>query len=497
DQSEDIKLDMKPIKEINRVLSILLSKEFVVINEENRQLKERTDSLVQHMEHYIEIIEIVEEVSAVLKLDDLKKSASIARELRESVALDSSPNVIISVPELNTIAEQKQIVQNLQEALTALNVEAFDCEQEFAPPISEDIRQQIVKVVSDIQNDLVALTSIFVVLENTGTLANVTPTDKSDLIIIKEEKPGNFIENEQYVIVDLEVKQEDSSQVLGADIDSKYAESEIIQIEQSQPTFEVSTTPCLGVSEDNKQSESELTIQEVGNQTGTENFVFKNHEEPVTEADTIEESLVQHINEYLCEDILMDIRKILPYENFNQLEQLALEVRDNAISKYTCLHQEYFKKQLERVLKLQHAMVEAYDKNLGDALDQTLQALTGKDSLQALKLVFRNLLKSLEMYVVLINTIPKTEREFVDDKVFIEETPKIEKVTNICTENIYDAEDPSIASLIEKRQPEEQNIDSDNINFEVQRNEMNVLSENITDIVVKNSKADMEELKKG
>ncbi|XP_023937954.2 uncharacterized protein LOC112045836 isoform X2 [Bicyclus anynana] len=166
-------INTQPISDIENILTTILSAE--VTEEEKRHLKEKTESLLQHMEHYIEIIEIVEEVSAVIKLDDFKKSADIVRELRETITSESSSDVNLSDAEIKK--EQIQLVQNLQKALTTLQIEAFDREQELAAPIIDDMRQQIIEVVSDLQNDLVALSSNYVVLENSESLAAVEIKD--------------------------------------------------------------------------------------------------------------------------------------------------------------------------------------------------------------------------------------------------------------------------------------------------------------------------------
>lgn len=105
------------------------------------------------MEQHIEIIEIVEEVSAVIKIDDLKETASIVRELRDSIAGTETATEGDSEKCCLMNSDQTQLTDKLQKALTCLQSQVFDSTQDTTT-VKADIRQQIIDVVSDLQQDL-------------------------------------------------------------------------------------------------------------------------------------------------------------------------------------------------------------------------------------------------------------------------------------------------------------------------------------------------------
>lgn len=177
------------------------------------------------MEHYIEIIEIVEETCAVLKLDDFKKSADLVRELRENLISESSPDINISD------SQQMQLVQNLQNALTSLQAGALESQQELAAPISDDVRQQIVTAVSELQNDLIAITSV--VEENSEIVETGKKKDGNDQIMIQDEQ--SLLSSQivkQYDIIDSEENIQEKSLQTYSDTVDECAPPEILQNEE-------------------------------------------------------------------------------------------------------------------------------------------------------------------------------------------------------------------------------------------------------------------------
>lgn len=112
------------------------------------------------------MIEIVEEISAVIKIEDLQETVNIARELRESIAT-TEPIIEINtgnlVHEINS--EQLHLSHKLQKAISALLVQVYDCAQELAPGIGEEVLQRIAKVTAHLQADLVAVTGVKVAVQ--------------------------------------------------------------------------------------------------------------------------------------------------------------------------------------------------------------------------------------------------------------------------------------------------------------------------------------------
>lgn len=115
------------------------------------------------------MIEIVEEISAVIKIENLQETANIARELRESITA-TEPIVEIKtgniVHEINS--EQLHLSHKLQRAISALLVQVYDCAQELAPRIGEEILQRIASVSAHLQANLVAVTGVNVAVQAPG-----------------------------------------------------------------------------------------------------------------------------------------------------------------------------------------------------------------------------------------------------------------------------------------------------------------------------------------
>ncbi|XP_046976837.1 titin-like isoform X2 [Vanessa cardui] len=171
--SENFKPIMLPIETLGKILHRILSAEKV--EDKRRSLKEKAETLLQHMEHYIEIIEIVEEVSAVIKIEDLKESANIVRELQQSIVTqDPSSEVTIESSSNKKIKEeQAEIAQRLHKALMMFQTQALESTQDLTATANEDIRQQIIEVISDLQNDFMALTGTNVIIEESLTPASL------------------------------------------------------------------------------------------------------------------------------------------------------------------------------------------------------------------------------------------------------------------------------------------------------------------------------------
>lgn len=112
------------------------------------------------------MIEIVEEISAVIKIENLQDTAHIARELRESIA---ATEPIVEIETGNTVheisSEQLHLSHKLQKAISALLVQVYDCAQELAPEIGEEVLQRIAKVTAHLQADLVAVTGVKVAVQ--------------------------------------------------------------------------------------------------------------------------------------------------------------------------------------------------------------------------------------------------------------------------------------------------------------------------------------------
>lgn len=143
------------------------------------------------MDHYIEIIEIVEEVSAVIKLEDLKETANIVRELQQSLINTNltSEDSIQKVSDGKIMEEQAEIAQRLHKALVSVQVQALGSSQKLVSSADENIRQQIIQVVSDLQDDLIALANTNVITEeNLTTTAFESNIEEQNAKLILENQ---------------------------------------------------------------------------------------------------------------------------------------------------------------------------------------------------------------------------------------------------------------------------------------------------------------------
>ncbi|KAF9799027.1 hypothetical protein SFRURICE_017742, partial [Spodoptera frugiperda] len=129
--------------------------------------EEKAKQIIHHIDQYIELIEIVEEISAIIKIDDIKETKDIAKELRESiVASEMIAEGEVSHEKLTEVRqEQNKLAKKLQTALSALQVQVFERAQELAPELSTEVLQRIAQVTAQLQADLVAVTGVRVAVQ--------------------------------------------------------------------------------------------------------------------------------------------------------------------------------------------------------------------------------------------------------------------------------------------------------------------------------------------
>ncbi|KAF9412527.1 hypothetical protein HW555_008996 [Spodoptera exigua] len=135
---------------------------------ENKEIKEeKSKQLIQNIDQYIELIEIVEEISAIIKIDDIKETIDIAKELRESIVATETiaENDETRYKLIEVRHEQNKLAKKLQTALSALQVQVFERAQELAPDLSTEVLQRIAQVTAQLQADLVAVTGIRVAVQ--------------------------------------------------------------------------------------------------------------------------------------------------------------------------------------------------------------------------------------------------------------------------------------------------------------------------------------------
>lgn len=159
--------------------------------------------MLQHIEQYIDLIEIVEEISAVIKIENVEETIDIARELKESIS--ASQNTIESDIRDQIYTDQTRLALKLQKALSALQVQVLDSAQELAPALSIEVLQRIARVTAQLQADLVAVTGLQVpiqapleILETVTSVNNITDTPTIEIetlqIVVAEKVESTVLD---------------------------------------------------------------------------------------------------------------------------------------------------------------------------------------------------------------------------------------------------------------------------------------------------------------
>ncbi|CAF4744171.1 unnamed protein product [Pieris macdunnoughi] len=142
----DLKI-LEDLKNMEDFFKKMLSSDEVT--KDHKLSKAETKSILQHVEQYIEVTEIIEEISAIINLGNVKKTKEIAQELRESLAADNAQSMD-AAEELKycTVSEnQENLAQRLQISLSNIREsELLSCDTH--------IRKHILDVITKLQDDL-------------------------------------------------------------------------------------------------------------------------------------------------------------------------------------------------------------------------------------------------------------------------------------------------------------------------------------------------------
>lgn len=121
-------------------------------------MKFTEQNLVQHVEEFIstEILEAVDQLSALPNFEELKVSLAVAKELRDTIA---AVEILAGSEETVAVAEEARIQQvhlekKLQDSLSTLQIHIFDSVEEISPIIDQELVQKVADVVTHLQEDL-------------------------------------------------------------------------------------------------------------------------------------------------------------------------------------------------------------------------------------------------------------------------------------------------------------------------------------------------------
>ncbi|XP_047524821.1 uncharacterized protein LOC125062751 isoform X2 [Pieris napi] len=141
----DLKI-FEDLKDMEDFFKKMLSSDEVT--KDHKLSKAETKSILQHVEQYIEVTEIIEEISAIINLGNVKKTKEIAQELRESLAADNAQSMD-AAEELKycTVSEnQENLAQRLQISLSNIRESELSCDTH--------VRKHILDVITKLQDDL-------------------------------------------------------------------------------------------------------------------------------------------------------------------------------------------------------------------------------------------------------------------------------------------------------------------------------------------------------
>ncbi|XP_075991256.1 uncharacterized protein LOC142986608 isoform X6 [Anticarsia gemmatalis] len=448
--------------------------------------EEKAKQIIQHIDQYIELIEIVEEISAIIRIEDVKETMDIAKELRESIA--ASEAVVESDVSLEqtveTRQEQARLAHKLQTALSALQVQVLEGAQELAPELSAEVLQRIAKVTAQLQADLVAVTGVRVAVQApsepiTETTETLEPVEKQTTSITTPESAPVATETEMTVLEQegivevpflagqliattemLEKMIAESKEVVAStDVElvssemlkeSEAGPSEVVAIESTEPVLveQISSIPVEAAQKEVEVGVSEPLEVAIKEQVTTEGEVVPFEETISTEPQTSIEkgelteiaeeaakvsidTLVQHIDQYISDDIAEVINDLCDIVNAEELKQsinIAKELRESIEVSEVQLKAEtsdVLKKEVEiqqaELAQQLHIALAAFKDMPLDALEEITSI--NRDSLEKVAEITKNLRGDLAVVIAKPDIIDQTVEEQFDQ--LVQETAEI------------------------------------------------------------------------
>lgn len=116
-----------------------------------------SETLLQHIEEYTseDVVDVINKLFSVAKVDKLKRSVDIAKELHENIAASVTGVDAYDSLKSEVVTERMALAQQLQEALSTLQVLAIDTAPELAPVVDQSALQHVVEVAAQLHEDLV------------------------------------------------------------------------------------------------------------------------------------------------------------------------------------------------------------------------------------------------------------------------------------------------------------------------------------------------------
>ncbi|KAG6445625.1 hypothetical protein O3G_MSEX004002 [Manduca sexta] len=119
------------------------------------------ETLIQHMNQLIseDTTQILDKISSALQLDELKQSANVAKELLECLAASetTATDSVDAIKNEKTFEEKAKLAQELQNALTTIQMNVIDKTEELAPVVGNKGLESVTDIVVNLAVDLSAL----------------------------------------------------------------------------------------------------------------------------------------------------------------------------------------------------------------------------------------------------------------------------------------------------------------------------------------------------
>ncbi|KOB75748.1 Stretchin-Mlck, isoform A, partial [Operophtera brumata] len=451
--AQAVKEITKPMEDIEKTLLSVLSADKDTLKE--ILPKETTVQLSHHIDQYIELTEIVEEISAIINIEEVKETFDIARELRENIAASESISTNEHSKELlnDLLAVQTRLAQKLQMGLYSLQVQVLDSAQELAPALRSEALQRISQVTAQLHANLVAVTGVQNAVHSPALLSETTEfveavpdnsastTPLETIVAITQEtmvleqhlhsvdidtcKEQNKVTSEllekmavvsqEPMVVELDKLQQKNSDnvpintlpLVGTETNEIFNDQKA-QKTESRVLVNESTSVKIDSLEITTATEATTEIsavepiqQEVAKEVYSHNI--KTSQQSIKKIDeaftTAQENLLQHIDEYVSEDIIKAVTELSSLMNAEDLKEsinIAKELRESIAAIEIGITEEIFD-EMSYMQERQKVLIQGLQTALSVFNEQTLEhlheifPLVNKTTIEKVVIVTENL----------------------------------------------------------------------------------------------------------
>ncbi|XP_050683338.1 uncharacterized protein LOC126978524 isoform X2 [Leptidea sinapis] len=162
---------LDPLNTVEQYLENILSSPFFKDKLNFKNIKDKADSLLYHIEQYIEITEVVDEISAVFNIENIRETTKKVNELKECLlAIQMSPETSTQFIDCFSTKSQARVATELSKCLTDLHEEA-----------SNNNENQISTRIQDKMNDVITLLHEDLDTFTKATNLNLLPSNKEGI----------------------------------------------------------------------------------------------------------------------------------------------------------------------------------------------------------------------------------------------------------------------------------------------------------------------------